>query len=340
MSVRGQQRVFRLAPYFHPTTFCFVDDNERFLESLQLELPDTMALRVFTQPEPALEFVNQPRGPAPIADLALALDRTGNSTAALHLDISLIEAELANTERFARISVALVDYAMPSMNAVEFFDRMTDPYTRRAMLTGVADERLAVDLFNEGRLHHFLQKQRAQDIDALVGYMFDMESEYFRQSLARLQLALDLHSSHIFSDPAIASYVQQLMKRERLVEYYYVEDPSGFLMLRANGSVVRLIILTPAERAAQIALAREHDAPAALQKALERGELVFSSGGDSPGNYFGSESYPWDEFVVPAQALAGSVPWLVGIQHDPPMDIDFDPTHSSYDAYLAKARRA
>ena len=103
MSVRGQQRVFRLAPYFHPTTFCFVDDNERFLESLQLELPDTMALRVFTQPEPALEFVNQPRGPAPIADLALALDRTGNSTAALHLDISLIEAELANTERFARI---------------------------------------------------------------------------------------------------------------------------------------------------------------------------------------------------------------------------------------------
>lgn len=340
MSIRGQQRVFRLAPYFHPTTFCFVDDNERFLDSLQLELPDTMALRIFTQPEPALEFVNRSRGPAPIAEHALALDRTGSSTAALHLDTSLIEAELANTERFARISVALVDYAMPSMNAVEFFERMTDPYTRRAMLTGVADERLAVDLFNEGRLHHFLQKQRAQDIDALVGYMFDMESEYFRQSLARLQLALDLHSAHLFSDSAIASYVQQLMKRERLVEYYYVEDPSGFLMLRANGSVVRLIILTPAERAAQIALAREHGAPAALQSALERGELILSSGGDSPGNYFGSESYPWDEFVVPAQALAGSVPWLVGIQHDPPMDIDFDPRRSSYDAYLAKAGRS
>jgi CheY-like chemotaxis protein len=338
VSVRGQQRVFRLAPYFHPTTFCFVDDNERFLESLQLELPDSMALRMFTQPEPALAFVNQSRGPAPIAEHALALERTG-STAALHLDTSLIEAELANTERFARLSVALVDYAMPSMNAVEFFDRMTDPYTRRAMLTGVADERLAVDLFNEGRLHHFLQKQRAQDIDALVGYMFDMESEYFRQSLARLQMALDLHSAHLFSDPAVATYVQRLMQRERLVEYYYVEDPAGFLLLRADGSVVRLIILTPAERAAQIAMAREYGAPAALQKALERGELVFSSGGDSPANYFGSERFPWDEFVVPAQALAGSVPWLVGIQHDPPMDIDFDPRQSSYDAYLAKTGR-
>ena len=340
MSSRKQPRSFRLAPYFHPTTFCFVDDNERFLDSLQLELPDSMALRVFTHPEPALEFVNHYRGRAPIAENALALDRAGNRSAPLHPDISLIEAELANTERFARVSVALVDYAMPSMNAVEFFDRMTDPYTRRAMLTGVADERLAVDLFNEGRLHHFLQKQRAQDIDALVGYMLDMENEYFRQSLARLRLALDLHTSHLFEDPAIAAHVQQVMSQERLVEYYYVDDPSGFLLLRADGSVVRLIILTPAERAAQVAFARQHGAPSALQRALERGEIVCSSGGDSPANYFGSESYPWDEFVVAAQALAGSVPWLVGIQHDPPIDIDLDPRRSSYDTYLALKSRA
>ncbi|MGA1370131.1 MAG: hypothetical protein ACO3Z6_00875 [Pseudomonadales bacterium] len=339
MSNWWQPRAFRLAPYFHPTTFCFVDDNERFLDSLQLELPESMALRVFTQPEEALEFVNRPHGAAPIAERALALDRTGNSTAALHLDLSLIEAELANAERFERISVALVDYAMPSMNAVEFFDRMTDPYTRRAMLTGVADERLAVDLFNEGRLHHFLQKQRAQDIDTLVGYMFDMEHEFFKQSLVRLQLALDLQTSNLFSDPVLAAHVQQLMKEEGLVEYYYVDDPTGFLMLRADGSVVRLVILTPAERAAQIGFAREHDAPAALQRALGRGEILCSSSGDSPSHYYGSESYPWDEFVVPAQALAGSVPWLVGIQHDPPMDIDFDPGRSSYDAYLAKVRR-
>ena len=34
---------FALAPYFHPTTICFVDDNESFLHSLDLELPGSWA---------------------------------------------------------------------------------------------------------------------------------------------------------------------------------------------------------------------------------------------------------------------------------------------------------
>ena len=35
-------RPFRLAPYFHPTTFCIVDDNERFLRSSPSILPELL----------------------------------------------------------------------------------------------------------------------------------------------------------------------------------------------------------------------------------------------------------------------------------------------------------
>ena len=45
-----------LAPYYHPTTICFVDDNEQFLASLELELPGDWACRTFSDPEKAFDF--------------------------------------------------------------------------------------------------------------------------------------------------------------------------------------------------------------------------------------------------------------------------------------------
>ena len=50
-----------LAPYFHPTTVCFVDDNESFLRSLDLQLPVGWAYKSFTDPLIALDFLQQPQ---------------------------------------------------------------------------------------------------------------------------------------------------------------------------------------------------------------------------------------------------------------------------------------
>jgi hypothetical protein len=49
--------------------------------------------------------------------------------------------------------------------------------------------------------------------------------------------------------------------------------------------------------------------------------------------------FPWEEHVVPAVPLVGAEHWTVALVRDPPMDIDFDPARSSYDAYLASLRR-
>jgi hypothetical protein len=340
MSRATSNRAPRLGPYFHPTTFCVIDDNERFLRSLELDLPPQIALRTFAHPEPALDYVNRHTTPAPLAERAMTLVRDGASARTLHFDLDLIAAELANPARFERISVVLVDYAMPFLNGIEFFERMTDPFVRRAMLTGVADERVAVDLFNRGIIHNFLQKQRAQDLDAMVDYALEMESEYFRQSLARLRHALDAGPNSLLSDSAVAAHVHGLMQSEELVEYYLVDEPPGFVMLRGDGSVVRLILCDPDERARQIAFAETHGAPEPIRRGLQEGRLVGSFGSDSPLHYHGEETYPWEDYLVPAEPVAGSNLWIAGLQRDPPMDIDFDPAAYSYDAYLKRLRLA
>lgn len=328
-----------LSPYFHPTTIVLVDDNEAFLRSLILEMPPHIAFQGFTSPEAALDFLHQPIGLAPLVDRCFTLERTRPDHALIHLDLGLIEQEINYLQRFRRVSVLLVDYAMPSVNGLQFCEQVTDRYARRALLTGVADEKLAVEAFNAGLIHRFIPKHKAQSVEALIAFMAELEREYFHQYLDRLTSALAIDPPAFLVDPAIAVLVQRLLHEERLAEYYLVDDPPGLLMLRADGSAVRLLLLDEAEQHRQVEFARRFGAPQPIRHGLASGELAGLFSGDSPEDYFGDESYPWEERVVPARRLDGRRTWRVGLVRDAATDVDFDPAQCCYDAYLATVAR-
>ena len=323
-----------LPPYFHPTTVCLVDDNEAFLRSLSLEMPEDLAFRGFTDPQEALERVNRRQELAPLVDRCFTLERQAGSDPVIHLDLGIIEQEINHRERFERVSVMLVDYAMPSLDGIQFCAAVTDPYVRKALLTGVADEKLAVQAFNAGLIHRFIQKQTATAVEQLVGFIRELQLAYFAQYTARLQIALALDPPGFLVDPAIAGRVQRLMAEEDLVEYYLVNDPPGFLMLRADGSVVRLVVAEEREQQAQAELARRHGAPRRITRGLESGRLMALLSGESPEDYFGADPFPWRDSVAAAERVQGIRAWHVAVFQDPATDIDFDPELCSYDAYL------
>lgn len=332
-------RKLALFPYFHPTTVVLVDDNQGFLESLALEMPASMAFRGFTTAEEALEFVNAPSELPPLVDRCFTLHRSDDAEALIHLDLGLIEQEINHLQRFRRISVVLVDYAMPSVDGLEFCQRMNLPYARRAMLTGVADEKLAVEAFNAGLIHRYIPKHKAAAPEAVIAFIAELEREYFNQYLATLTGALALDPPGFLVDRDIAVHVQRLFHEERVAEYYLVTDPPGFLMLRSDGTVIRLVLLDDESRQRQRDLVRRYDAPPEVRRGIENGELVGLFSGESPADYFGEEAYPWAEKVVPASPVPGSPSWLHAVVRDAAMDIDFDPAASSYDAYLSRLRR-
>ncbi len=329
-------RQLTLSPYFHPTTVVLVDDNESFLKSLTLEMPATMAFHGFTNPEAALEFLNEPCDLPPLVDRCFSLDRRDDGETMIRLDLGLIEQEINHLQRFRRVSVVLVDYAMPSVDGLQFCERLEDPYARRAMFTGVADEKLAVEAFNAGLIHRYLPKQRATAVEAVIAFVAELEREYFHQYLARLKTALALNPPAVLVDPEIAIRVQQLMRDEAIAEYYLVDDPPGFLMLRSNGSVVRLALLDETGRQAQIDLVRACGAPSEICRGIERGELIGLFSGEHPAAYYGEEGYPWADNVVPARRLESAHGWLEAVVQDAATDIDFDPKASCYDTYLAR----
>jgi hypothetical protein len=121
------------------------------------------------------------------------------------------------------------------------------------------------------------------------------------------------------------------MDEHNLVEYYLVDDPPGFLMLKSNGQIWRLAILSAADIAEQARLAGGYGAPQALVNALTAGDKALFLAGLSPEDYFGDEDFPWAEHVQDASPLGSE--WFVSIWKDAPGDIDFDPATASYDAY-------
>jgi CheY-like chemotaxis protein len=328
---------FALAPYFHPTTVVFVDDNESFLRSLDLELPGGWACKTFTDPKIALEFVQRQPAIPPLMDRCFTMQRRSPSEVLIHLDLNLIEQEINHRERFSRISVVVVDYSMPRINGLDFCAALTDPLVRKAMLTGVADEKVAVEAFNAGLLNRFIPKHNNDGIGVILDFVDDLQQEYFSQYTARLKNALAIDPPKFLTEPVIANYVKTLMQREQLVEYYLVDTPPGLMLLKASGQIWRLVVMHEVDMQRQTEFARAHKAPKSILSAIEKRKKLGLFLGDSPDNYFGDEQFPWAEYVKSAQRLQGrnGQLWYVALWRDAPADIDFDPATSSYDAYLA-----
>ena len=326
---------FALAPYFHPTTICFVDDNEPFLQSLDLELPGHWACRTFTDPLIALEFFRQPVPLPPLMDRAFSLYRTAGDQALIHLNLGMVEQEINHVQRFQHNSVLVVDYSMPSVNGLQFCEALDDPNLRIAMLTGVADEKLAVEAFNAGLIHRFIPKQSADPVEVVRQFVTELVQEYFNQYSARLKSTLAINPPEFLTDPKVAAFVEALMAEHGLVEYYLVDEPAGLLMLKSNGEIWRLAILDPGEMQRQAEQAASFNAPASVLTAMQSGQSIAFLAGLSPADYFGDEDYPWQEQLQPAAPLQGEKKaWTVAIWKNAPGDIDFDPATASYDAYL------
>lgn len=324
---------FTLAPYFHPTTVIFVDDNESFLKSLDLELPSQWAYRLFADPEIALAFLNQPPPLAPLVDRCFVHSRDRLGGRSMTLDTTMIEQEINHLARFARNSVVMVDYSMPLMNGLEFCSELTDPYIQKAMLTGVADEKVAVQAFNAKLINRFIPKNTSHSISDILAFSEELQHDYFAQHTARLINTLALDPPLFLLDRDVARAIRRLMQKYRIVEYYLMDDPSGFLMLRADGSAIRILVAGERDRHRAIADAESLRAPAHILQALRDGRMLLSYT-DAPQDYSPGD-FPWEDNLVNAEAVKDAEHWRVGVVENPPADIDYDPSRCSYNAFLA-----
>lgn len=249
-------------PLFHrPGTVVFLDDDPDYLEMLALVLPRHWHLRLFMRPTDCIAHLLQ-EPPFWEADAwnqqqLIALWREGKP---------LIPQVLAYwsryTERYALSRVCVVDFSMPGMDGLQVLAELGDWPGSRVLLTGQADEQVAVRAFNRGLIDQFIPKQ-TQDIsrrlvEAVEHLLFTSHARHaqiWRSTLTQEQNTL-LRATGV--DNWLAAFCAK-----NFVEHVVIGAPFGVLGMDAAGKITWLQLETRQGLAAMAELAVVAGVPAA-----------------------------------------------------------------------------
>jgi CheY-like chemotaxis protein len=276
-----------LPAFRHPTSVVIVDDSPDFLTNIGLQLDPQLALRRFVSPYDGLVAVNGATAATdPAGRFFSPYKQRDDLNAGEHvisLGLDTIHQEVLNPNRFQRVSVAVVDYAMPEIDGLEFCASIKDPKVGKILLTGKADERIAVKAFNDGLINRFIRKQDPDAIGQLASAISELQREYFARLERMISEALAVGAYSFLRDPAFVSIMEGMQQEKQIVEHYLVSKPQGLLMLDASGNAWRLVVMDQEGLRSQTEIAKDLDAPDELIHQLTSGRVVpyfWRSGGE------------------------------------------------------------
>lgn len=224
---------------YHPTCVFLIDDHRNALEQLYRGLDHSLAkYEMSTKPQEVLDQINLFSSNIDnMGDFSLD-DRAQKST-------DVFAQEIYNPSRFDTVSTVIVDFDMPEMTGLEFCQKIKPPHIQKILLTGAADEKIAVKAFNEGIIDHYVRKQDPDVFDQLEAYISLCQHRYFQsihRPLMEFILAEPLGSA--VGEPIFQEFFNKFIKDNKISEYYLMESIGSYLCLDNKGKVGALILYT------------------------------------------------------------------------------------------------
>jgi CheY-like chemotaxis protein len=323
-----------LTPFSYPTTVAFVDDSAAFLSNLSLQLDPQLAFRMFNSPSRALRFLNnrEASGQAGEPIFSPYRDRTEENDAhqVISMRVDAIRSLVHQPARFESVSVVVVDYDMPEINGMEFCRRLSDSSVKKIVLTGKADEHVAVRSFNEGLIDRFIRKHEADAMETLNHAIRDMQDAYFDQAGASVRDALSVSEYAFLKDGALAAHVKRIFESLGIVEHYLSYQPHGILMFDGAGTGYLLVIHTDETLRGVREIAIEQGAPTGFLAELDAHRSLpyfWRSEG-----YYPAQCVEWQPYMHPASMFHGERRYTYAVVKEP-AGFALD-TVVPYDAFL------
>jgi CheY-like chemotaxis protein len=295
--------------YQHPSLAVLVDDSPSFLRSLAFQLEPTLPRKAFHDAYAAIDWIRQQSFDAarPEGLLSGSVDTYPRSSqqCAVALDIDQIHQISLRPRRFMTPSVLVVDYSMPQMNGVEFCEALSDLPCRKILLTGTADENVAVAAFNRGLIHRYIRKSDDDALDQLGTEILALQQDYFTAQSDSMRGFLALHDYRFVIDPTVGRLVGEVCKRYQIVEHYLFPNPAGVLLFDSDGKARLLILETEHSMDSHYEVALDNNAPLSLLAALEK-RRVIPHFGDGDGMYSPAFGENWHQYTQPAQVCHGT----------------------------------
>ncbi|WP_423396197.1 response regulator [Burkholderia sp. LMG 21824] len=262
-------------PVLYPVSVVFVDDNPDFLQALRGIFPDERLNRFFTQPQAALDFVSSRDAETPptAADYFGAEKAGGN---AIGHDV------LTDLARFEAVGAVVVDYSMPEVDGIRFLASIRNADCMKILLTGIADEREAVDAFNAGLIDCYLKKTDVEMPRKLATVLDNAKRKF---CAARGHISLH-EAGATYRDPRIVKLIDAVAAREGIVEYYWRPNQDAVLMFDAAGAPSVFLAWSEEDWSFHCDIVADAGGPAELCRGMEARRIMplfWPSQGYRPG---------------------------------------------------------
>ena len=255
-----------------PGAVVFLDDDPSYLEMLAMVLPRHWHVRLHLRPQACVNQLQQ-EPPKWEADAWAQQEIIERWRAGNPLIPQILHYWATQTERFDLSRVCVFDYAMPGMDGLQALGELTDWPGGRVLLTGQADEHVAVSAFNRGLIDQFIAKQTpdiSQHLIAVVQRMLDQplvrHSQIWRAALTQPQHA-------VLQVPSVGRQLASLANTH-WVEHVVIGQPFGILGMDADGQVSWLQMETSAGLAELAELAAAAGLDGAVSEDIRAGRTL------------------------------------------------------------------
>ena len=227
----------------HPTTVVCVDDDSRFLDTLRTLLTTAdICCKTFDKHQLAIPHIN---ADTYRQEFTHSLNHVENDDEFIESSLQVFVNELKKPKRYDQVSVVVVDYDMPGMNGLQLCESLINPHVKVIMLTGAADETLAVRAFNKGLIYQFVRKQDHYFVEQLIEAIHKAQQDYFHD-ISQFSLEILKNRSHptALTESAFKDYFQNLLSTHRIKEYYLAEETGSFIMVDDKKKLHSLVTLS------------------------------------------------------------------------------------------------
>lgn len=231
-------------PLFHrPGSVVFLDDDADYLEMLALVMPPAWHVRLYLHPGACIEAL---QGEMPFweADAWSQQQMVARWREGRALIPQVLEYWSRSTERHALTRVCVVDYSMPAMDGMQALGRLVDWPGARVLLTGQADEQLAVSAFNQGLIDQFIAKQTPDISRRLVGCVQNLLRNPHARHAQTWRATLRPEQDALLRSPSVSRALEELAP-SLWAEHVVIGDPFGVLGFSADGRASWLQLEVP-----------------------------------------------------------------------------------------------
>ncbi len=268
--------------YYYPSTVVFVDDQQAFLTAIKNRLPKQILALFYNDAATALNKIktigtSQHTEPQYFQEIVddVELDMSKNTEAYFNIKLGDISKMSYNAQRFAEISVVIVDQMMPDLDGISFCRELINYPVKKIMLTASKDLSIATKAFNEGIIDFFLLKDSPDLISELLSEIKNKQMDYF-YSLNDRTLGFSVKKiASAIHNPNIYLFLQDKLKELNVEEFYLLDRYGSMLFVQHDGTPVTLAIL-PGEVIENFAgIAQEHEETTIALSLSKKEKLLF-----------------------------------------------------------------